>query len=122
MNIPKSCMECSDCKKTLLHGLHYKQTTFTCSRTSRSVYDYYTKRHPDCPVYNKDRYKEEYIPAPVITTDEIERLDNDVFALFDMFVSKFKGDSKLKASNYYFYKDGMKISVKIEKEKSTDAV
>jgi len=109
-------MECSDCKKTLLHGLHYKQTTFTCNRTGQSVYEYYTKRHPDCPVYNKDRCKEEYMPTPVITTEDIEKLDDDVFTLFDMFVDKFNNDTKLKSNTYYFYKDGIKISVKIEKE------
>ena len=120
MNIPKSCMECSDCKKWISNGPNYNQSMFTCNRLNKSVYDYYYMRHPKCPVYSKERVKEEYTPTPVITAEEIEKLDNDVFSLFDMFVSKFNSDAKLKASTYYFYKDGMKISVKIEKEKSSD--
>lgn len=110
-------MECSDSREVSKYeDWGFNQTVLTCRRIGGSVSRYRDRRHPDCPVYGKDRFKEEYIPATVIATEEIEKLDDDVFTLFDMFVDKFNSDTKLKSNTYYFYKDGIKISVKIEKE------
>ena len=49
-----------------------------------------------------------------VETKQIEQMDNDVFSMFSDFINHFKDHKELDSRSLFFYKNGIKVSVKIE--------
>lgn len=126
--MPESCRKCS-LKSTRLSSIDIIHSEMLTGNKVSNVeginciygMDVYTNvksntRHEDCPLIDLDDEPCDDVVLPSESFAKTEMSDEMVFSFFESTISDFKDDPSLTRQQLFFYRNGIKITVKFEYE------